>query len=81
LKLRRHLSPFKNYFHFRFFGRHLEFGNQATSGKLGSVRDVSGMVAHVEAAVGIVSSARCVQLFFSTSSEGSFQGHEGENRS
>jgi len=39
----------------------LNFGNQPTSGNVGSARDVSGMVANVEVAVGIVSAAHCVQ--------------------
>ena len=35
-------------------------GNQSTSGNVGSARDVSGMVANVGVAVGIVSPAHCV---------------------
>ena len=39
-------------------------GNQPTSGNVGSVRDVSSMVANVGVAVGIVSPAHCDQLLF-----------------
>ncbi len=39
-------------------------GNQPTSGNVGSARDVSGMVANVVVAVGIVSPAHCVQYVF-----------------
>jgi len=39
----------------------LNFGNQPTSGNVGSARNLSGMVANVDVAVGIVSPAHCVQ--------------------
>ena len=39
-------------------------GNQPTSDNVGSARDVSGMVANVVVAVGIVSPAHCVQSLF-----------------
>ena len=42
----------------------LNSGNQPTSGNVGSVRDVSSMVANVGVAVGIVSPAHCGQLLF-----------------
>ncbi len=42
----------------------LNSGNQPTSGNVGSVRDVSSMVANVEVAVGIVSPAHYVQSLF-----------------
>ncbi len=43
----------------------LNSGNQPTSGNVGSVRDVSSMVANVEVSVGIVLPARCVHYLFS----------------
>jgi hypothetical protein len=39
----------------------LNSGNQPTSGNVGSVRDVFGMVENVGVTVGIVSPAHCVQ--------------------
>ena len=42
----------------------LNSGNQATSGNVGSVRDMSSMVANVGVAVAIVSPAHCVQQLF-----------------
>ncbi len=42
----------------------LNSGNQATLGNVGSVRDMSCMVANVGVAVAIVSPAHCVQQLF-----------------
>ncbi len=46
------------------FAAILNSGNQPTSGNVGSVRNVSGMVANVGVAVGIVSPAHCGKELF-----------------
>ncbi len=42
----------------------LNFGKHSTSGNVGSIRDVSGMVSNIGVAVGIVSPPHCVQWLF-----------------
>ncbi len=48
-------------FHFRFFYRHFAFGCRPMSGGVGSEISKSGMVEHVEVAVGIASPTLSVQ--------------------